>query len=131
MLTPVRIDTEYAMVHRSLSFASFACCALITISFGLFALSELSGASHEQVSQLVAGTPPSSQTAVPSPAPGVHRTAQPRRFIDDVAHALISPFAAVVPSDSAWVNHGIPSVVGLLVYGLGLGYLARYSRGLS
>ncbi len=121
------------MVHRSLSLVSFLCCALITISFGLFALSQLSGASKQQVSQLVAGTPQSAQgTGQYSPAaPPVHHTAQPRRFIDGAAHALTSPFAAIVPSDSDWVKHGIPTAVGLIVYGLGLGYLARYSRGLS
>jgi hypothetical protein len=36
-----------------------------------------------------------------------------------------------VQSDSEWVLHGVPTIVALLVYGVGIGYVARYSRGLS
>ena len=130
MLTRDRIDTETEMVHRPLRIVSFACCALITLSFGLFALSQVSGASRAEVSQIVAGAPPAGQPAVPTP-PRAHRPAEPRRTIDAAAHALTSPFDTIVPSHSAWVTHTVPAVIGLLVYGLGLGYLARYSRGLS
>jgi hypothetical protein len=56
---------------------------------------------------------------------------RPREFIDQAASALTSPFHSIVQSDSQWVLHGIPTVLALLVYGVALGYLARYSRGMS
>jgi hypothetical protein len=44
---------------------------------------------------------------------------------------LTSPFRSIVQSDSQWVLHGVPTIFALLVYGVGLGYLARFSRGTS
>jgi hypothetical protein len=36
-----------------------------------------------------------------------------------------------VNSRSQWVLHIVPMLLALLVYGVGLGYLARYSSGLA
>ena len=41
---------------------------------------------------------------------------------------LTAPFRMVVESGDQWVQHGIETVLGLAFYGLGLGFLARYSR---
>ena len=30
---------------------------------------------------------------------------------------LLAPFAGLIDSDNAWVNHGVPSLLALLVYG--------------
>ena len=38
---------------------------------------------------------------------------------------LLAPFAGLIDSDNGWVNHGVPSLLALLVYGLGLGTLAN------
>jgi hypothetical protein len=48
-----------------------------------------------------------------------------REAVDDANDVLLTPFADVIDSDSAWVNHGIPALLALLVYGLGLGLLAN------
>ena len=40
-----------------------------------------------------------------------------------------APFRAVLHSGSDWVQHGFATVCALLLYGLGLGYLARWSQG--
>ena len=40
---------------------------------------------------------------------------------------LTAPFDAVVHTSNQWVDHGLPALLALIVYGLGLGYLARYS----
>jgi hypothetical protein len=56
---------------------------------------------------------------------------QPRLFIDNAASALTSPFRSLVQSDSQWVERGLPTILALLVYGVGIGYLARFSRGLK
>jgi hypothetical protein len=101
---------------------SLACCALILMSFAMFARDQVAGASEHQQNELVAGT----STTPASPAI-THRHSQPRRFIDDAAKKLTSPFSAVVKSGNPWVNEGLPTVFALAVYGLGLGYLARFA----
>jgi hypothetical protein len=53
-----------------------------------------------------------------------HHT-KPRETIDDVNDVLLRPFAAPLSSDNVWVKRGVPTFLGLLVYGLLLLYLAR------
>ena len=124
MLTAARSDNP-SVIHRVLVLASIACCLLVAASFVLFAREQISGASKAQIAQIASPTAVAGGPVVPAPE------AQPRRFIDSTAHSLTSPFDSVVSSHSAWVDHGVPTVIGLLVYGVGLGYLARYSRGRS
>ena len=38
---------------------------------------------------------------------------------------LLAPFVDLIDSDNAWVNHGVPTLLALLVYGVGLGFLAN------
>ena len=113
------------MIHRVLVLASIVCCGLVAISFTLFAVDQLSGASKSQVAQLDA------TATLSGPPARTHPQAQPRRFIDGTAHTLTAPFHSIIATDSDWVGHGAPTLFALLVYGVGLGYLARYTRGLS
>ena len=48
-----------------------------------------------------------------------------RETIDDANDVLLRPFVDLVDSKSAWVNHGIPALLALLIYGFGLGLLAN------
>jgi hypothetical protein len=48
-----------------------------------------------------------------------------RETIDDANDVLLRPFAELGDSDDAWVNHGIPALLALLIYGFGLGMLAN------
>jgi hypothetical protein len=112
------------VIHRGLVLVAFACCALCVASFGMFARDQLAGASKHQ-QQLISSGAPQTQGV---PAISSHH-AQPRRFIDAAAQALISPFRSLVQSDSQWVLHGVPTLFALLVYGVGLGFLARYQSG--
>ena len=41
-----------------------------------------------------------------------------REAIDDVNDVQLRPFVDLVDSDSAWVNHRIPTQLALLIYGL-------------
>jgi hypothetical protein len=111
------------VVHRVLVLVSFVCCALICVSFAMFASDQLAGASSQQQNALIAGS------ARVSPR-GTHH-GQPRRFIDGAARILTSPFRSLVQTDSQWAVHGLATMLALAAYGLGLGYLARFSRGLS
>jgi hypothetical protein len=114
------------VIHRVLVITAFVCCGLVIVSFTLFARDQLAGASKHQQNELIAGA----QTT-PSSAVVEHAHGQPRRFIDGAASALTSPFRALVHSTSQWVLEIVPGLIALLVYGVGLGYLARYSRGSS
>jgi hypothetical protein len=59
------------------------------------------------------------------------RHGEPRRFIDGAARALTAPFRAVISSGSQWVERGFALICALLLYGVGLGFLLRYSQGSS
>lgn len=133
-------------IVRFLRFASFAICAIVIVAFAIFAIDQTKTASGHQV-QEITGTP-TAQTASPdtsAPAAGAGAgqgaTAEAsgassashenpvHRGIDDVAEALTSPFAGVISAASSeWANQGVRLVLALLVYGFGLGYLARVLR---
>jgi hypothetical protein len=125
MLVMLSADTV-SVIHRILVLAACVTSALVVASFVLFARDQLSGASQHQVAEINAGLPTQ---------PGVNQQAthhgQPRAFIDGAASDLTSPFKSIVQSDNEWVIHGIPTVFALLVYGVGIGFVARYTRGLS
>jgi hypothetical protein len=114
------------VISRGIKLVSFACCALVVLSFVMFARDQMAGASVHQQTELATGNNSASAPTAPTKP-----EAQPGRFINRAAKELTSPFDAIVRSSNAWVQHGLPAVVALLVYGLGLGYLARYSSGLS
>ena len=120
MLIAREVETG-RVISRVLRLTAFACCALIVASFGMFARDQMAGASQHQQTELVAGAHPT----VASSTPVKH--AQPRRSIDDAAKVLTTPFDEIVQSSNPWVKHGLPALFALLVYGLGLGYLARFS----
>jgi hypothetical protein len=117
------------MINRGLVLVALACSALVVLSFAMFARDQISGASKHQVAELASGN--SVVSVVPGAVPTTTKHAQPRRFIDSAAKALTSPFRSLVSSSSQWVQHGIPTFIALLLYGLGLGYLARFTRGLQ
>ncbi len=123
MLVTASADRRH-VVHRLLVTVAFVCCGLIFASFALFSRDQLAGASQHQQNELISAVQP-------SVAPSHHVPGQPRRFIDGAWRALTSPFRGIVQSDSEWVMVGLPTILALLVYGVGLGYLARYSRGWS
>jgi len=131
------------MVGRTLHWISVLCCAFVVISFALFAHAQVSSASSHQAG-LIAPPKSLNTSTTPTGALGISQTSttattvkrhkqkgQPRRFIDAVASKLESPFSSVVSSTNAWVNHLIPFIFALLVYGAGLGFLSRWADGRS
>ncbi len=111
------------MIHRVLVLSAYVCCGLVIASFALFARDQFAGASEQQTSEIVAG-----QSATVAAVPVKTHHAQPRRFIDDAASALTSPFRSLVRTDSHWAVEIEGTLLALLTYGLGLGFLARYAR---
>jgi hypothetical protein len=95
---------------------------LIIASFAFFAVDQVSGASNQQVAQIAGGSPtPTSKH--------VHHAAL-RRFVDAGARDLTYPFHSLAQSSSECADQLLVLILGLVVYGVGLGYLARYSSGL-
>lgn len=124
MLTVVEADKQ-GVVHRVLVLISIACCALVALSFLMFARDQMAAGSKHQQNELIASAPS-------APTPAAHRgPGQPRKFIDDAAKTLTSPFDSIVQSDSQWAVRGLATIAALLVYGVGLGYLARFTRGMA
>jgi len=121
MLTAPAADSG-RVIHRALVTVALICSGLVFVSFVMFARDQIAGASKQQANAVS----PSARSPAPSKQQG-----EPGRFIDGAARALTSPFRSIVQSGSAWVQHGVPTLLGLLVYGVGLGFLARYSRGLA
>jgi hypothetical protein len=119
-----------SVVHRALHLFSLFCCLIIVASFVLFARDQVAGASRHQQNELVVGAsvPAGSGGSSPGHRVAVAKKAQPRAFIDGAAHTLTGPFDSVISSTNPWVSHGTPAVLGLLIYGLALGFVARLAR---
>jgi hypothetical protein len=122
MLTVNTADAG-GVIHRAIVLVALVCSALIFASFVIFARDQINEAAKHQANE-VAAAPANRHTAPQSQQQG-----QPGRFIERAASDLTSPFRSVVQSSSAWVQHGVPTALGLLLYGVGLGFLARFSRG--
>jgi hypothetical protein len=117
------------VIHRVLVWAALGCSFLVFASFSLFARDQLAGASKHQVNELATGQTATSPTQ--TQVPPIHHKGQPRRFIDGAAAKLESPFTSIVGSANTWVDHMVPAIFALIVYGLGIGWLARFANGLA
>jgi hypothetical protein len=110
------------------------CCTLVLASLGLFAFDQANGASRHQVATLGSATTGTITTA-PTAAPTTAATTahpqpqgQPGRFINGAAGVLTAPFRPLVRSSSDWASRIGYTLLALIVYGFGLGYLARWAR---
>jgi hypothetical protein len=98
---------------------------IVIASFAVFAIDQTKGASAHQQQELAGGRPAESAGGKSASAheSGVHKA------IDDVSGKLTSPFSGVVSgSSSEWAVRSIKLLLALLVYGFGLGFLARTLR---
>lgn len=115
------------MIERVIRVASTLAVLLVLASFGLFAIDEVRNASHRSQDK-IAGV----DRVDPTPAQERRRERKHnavREVIDDANDALLAPFASIVSTREPWVHRGLPAGLALLVYGLGLGYLASFARG--
>jgi hypothetical protein len=107
-----------------LRLASTGICLIVVAWFITFAVNQTASASDHQVRVTEGasnvGEQPSTKAA---PHEGtLHRT------LDETAETLTSPFAGLTSADSEWATNGVKLLAALLVYGFGLGYLARMLR---
>ncbi|HWC87264.1 MAG TPA: hypothetical protein VG388_12045 [Solirubrobacteraceae bacterium] len=125
MLTTRAADAD-RVIHRAIVLIALVCSGLVLASFVMFARDQIAGASKTQANAVSASVP-----TQPVAAAKRKPEAQPGRFINDAAGRLTSPFDSIIHSNSAWVERSVPAIIAVLVYGFGLGYLARYTRGLA
>ena len=117
------------MLERTLRYLAIALSLVIAIGFMLFALEDIgraSTAAENRVQDRYTAT-------APTPAgerERERRHGDVREAIDDINDVLLSPFAGI--SDDAasrWARRGVPTLLGLLVYGFGIGFVARFTKG--
>jgi hypothetical protein len=110
---------------------AIVCSGLVLLGLVFFATDEMSRGSQTQQNALGAeldGGPDPTPVA-PSPEEEVARerlNGTFREAVEDANDVLIGPFADLVDGSSdRWVTHGVPAVLGLLLYGFCLGMLAN------
>ncbi|MEA2315289.1 MAG: hypothetical protein QOI03_1981 [Solirubrobacteraceae bacterium] len=110
------------LLARLLRIAAFIICLIVIASFLVFAVDQTKSASSHQQAQLQ-GTPESASTGKVTHESSVHKT------LDEASDKLTSPFSGIVASSSSqWLIRSTKLLLALLVYGFGLGYLARVIR---
>jgi hypothetical protein len=105
---------------------------LILLGFAFFATDEMNRGSQNQQNALDSeihmkeDAPP----IAPSPRQEALREARNgdfRELVDDATDVLLAPFAGVVENaTNTWVIHTVPTLLGLLTYGLLLGLMANW-----
>jgi hypothetical protein len=114
------------LVATLLRLASRIACVVVIVSFAIFALEQTSEASNHQQNEVM-GT--SVGAATPATTKHAAKKSTVHRVIDEVAGGLTSPFSGITAgSTSQWAIRGVGTVLALLVYGIGVGYLARMLR---
>jgi hypothetical protein len=110
----------------ALRLASRIVCVIVIVAFAIFAVEQTDKASSHQQNELK-GT--STGSAAPHVAAAPAQKGTVHRIIDEVAGELTAPFSGITAgSSSQWAIRGVGTVMALLVYGLGVGYLARMLR---
>ena len=109
-------------VVRAIRIVSFVICALVIASFATFAITQTKSASAQQTEAISHG-PSSAPPKTSSHEGGVHKA------IEDAADTFTAPFEGIVSSSqSEWASRGVKLLLALIVYGFGLGYIARVLR---
>jgi uncharacterized membrane protein YsdA (DUF1294 family) len=119
-------------VARVIRLCSFVGCIAVLASFVLFAVDQTRSASIEQSRKvepsLSTATAAAGSAGAASAAAASHRHSSLQRTVESASDTLTSPFAGVVSSSSEWLDRAVKLMLALVVYGFGLGYLARVLR---
>jgi hypothetical protein len=106
--------------------AAIVTSAIVLLGFAVFAVDEMDRGSQTQQARLDREL--GNAAVAPGPEAENAREAEHgtvREAIDDANDVLLRPFSDLVDSSNAWVERGVPALLGLLVYGFGLGLLAN------
>jgi hypothetical protein len=114
-----------AAIYKLLRTASIAICLIVAVSFVIFAANQTKTASGRQQSALTNSGSGGSSAGGATAA----KKNQFHQAIDEAASVFTSPFAGIVSaSKSEWGDQMVKLLLALLVYGFGLGYVARVIR---
>jgi hypothetical protein len=125
------------MIARLVTWVSTIAAVVLVVSFALFAIDQAQNGSKQQVAKLgneIGPTNAATNVNQADPSAKTERAREKRHgkvreTIDDVDDVLVKPFAGVVHSNSIWVQRGIPSLIALLLFGVGLRLIAAYLPG--
>lgn len=112
----------------AIRFLAIAISVVVVLGFAVFAIDEADKGSKTQQAKLARELGTTSTPVDPNARQEAAREADHgavREAVDDANDVLLRPFVALVDSDNGWVNHGIPALLALLIYGFGLGMLAN------
>jgi hypothetical protein len=116
------------MLARLLRLASLVICLIAVAYFLTFVLNQTSTASNHQQAEVNAAGPASAQTTTSSSSSEEHESAF-HEAVDEAFSKLASPFSGITAgSSSQWTIHIVDTLLVLLVYGFGLGFIARLLR---
>jgi hypothetical protein len=111
--------------------AAVVMAGFVLLGFAFFAVDEMDRGSKNQQNALaneLEGKHADATPIAPTSRDEALREAQHsdfREVVDDVNDVLLGPFTDLVDSSNTWVSHGVPTLLGLLLYGVGLGFLAN------
>lgn len=115
------------VIERTLRTLSIVFSLILVVGFVMFAADEFKRASSAQRNALAGYEQPAPEPAGERIREQRHSLA--REYVDDVNDVLLGPFAGVVGSGSRWLQRGVPTLLGLVLYGFLLAYLARFMKG--
>jgi hypothetical protein len=104
---------------------------IVLLGFAFFAIDEMDRGSQNQQNALDSEIHMTEDVPPIAPSPRVEalresRNGDFRELVDDANDVLLMPFAGVVESSTnTWVIHTVPTLLGLLTYGLLLGVVAN------
>ena len=103
---------------------------IVLLGFALFAIDEMNRGSQNQQNALDSELRADGDPGLMAPSPREEmqrekRNGGFRELVDDANDVLLMPFGHVVDSDNVWVQNGVPTLLGLLLYGLLLGLFAN------
>lgn len=118
------------MLERLLRGFAVLASLFVVVSWGLFAVDEARSASDQTTAEVEGRL--AARSADPSPEQERARElahSGARELVDDVNDVLLSPFAPVTEkASSRWVRRTVPAGIALVIYGFGVGLLARFAR---
>jgi hypothetical protein len=109
-------------------YLAIALSAIVALGFVLFAIDEMDKGSKTQQDKLERELGMSTAPIAPNAHEEALRERSQSGFreaVDDANDVVLAPFANLVDSSNSWVEHGVPALLALLIYGFGLGLLAN------
>ena len=112
------------MIVKLIRLASFVICAIVIASFVVFVSQQATSASGSQQAKITADTSTSAAAGTETVKPA--KESELHREIDNASETFTSPFKGLVSSqNSEWLTRIVELLGALLLYGFGLGYIAR------